>query len=81
MFSVNKLFLNHLSIFVIFLCRALVNSVGLADFIIILVSSANKTVVANGCICLGRSFICIKKNSGPKTEPCGTPCLVGFHSE
>ena len=36
------------------------------------VSSANRTE-KNLSDTLGRSLMQIKKNSGPKTEPCGTP--------
>ena len=31
--------------------------------------------------CSGRSFICAKKRTGPRTEPCGTPDETGILSE
>ena len=37
------------------------------------VSSANVIVNAFSGVDLGRSFIYIKNNRGPKIEPCGTP--------
>ena len=58
----------------------LMKSMGSVDFTIILVSSVNKTGLAKGFIVCGRSFTYIIKSSGPRTEPCGTPCLIGSHS-
>ena len=40
------------------------------------VSSANIIVIAFSGVYLGRSFIYIKNNRGPKIEPYGTPILL-----
>ena len=42
-----------------------------------LVSSANR-IENNLSDTLGRSLMQIKKNSGPKTDPCGTPQVIFF---
>ena len=42
-----------------------------------LVSSANR-IENNLSDTLGRSLMQIKKNSGPKTDPCGTPQVTDF---
>ena len=42
-----------------------------------LVSSANR-IENNLSDTLGRSLMQIKKNSGPKTDPCGTPQVTVF---
>jgi hypothetical protein len=49
--------------------------------IIILVSSAYKTILALLAVVLGRSLTYNRKNNGPRIEPCGTPCLMISHSE
>ena len=36
---------------------------------------------ANNEIPLARSLMYIKKNKGPKIEPCGTPTSTGVHEE
>jgi hypothetical protein len=41
-----------------------------------LVSSANKIGLDDLFMADGKSFIYSKNNRGPKTEPCGTPCLI-----
>jgi hypothetical protein len=41
--------------------------------IIILVSSAYKTILALLAVALGRSLTYNRKNNGPRIEPCGTP--------
>ena len=45
-------------------------------FKLAVVSSANITVNAFSGADLGRSFIYIKNNGGPKIESCGTPILL-----
>jgi hypothetical protein len=49
------------------------NSSGFAFDIMILVSSANSTELANLFIADGKSLMYIRKSKGPSTEPCGTP--------
>jgi len=39
-----------------------------------LVSSAKRIGIDLSDTFLDRSFIYIKNNNGPSTEPCGTPC-------
>ena len=41
-----------------------------------LVSSANKIGTDLPVKNFGKSFMCKRKNNGPKTEPWGTPCSV-----
>ena len=43
------------------------------------VSSANNLAVDE--MPLVRSLMYIKKNKGPKIEPCGTPASTGVHAE
>ena len=43
------------------------------------VSSANNLAVDE--MSLVRSLMYIKKNKGPKIEPCGTPASTGVHAE
>ena len=43
------------------------------------VSSANN--LAFDCNSLGKSLIYIRKSSGPKIDPCGTPARTGVHEE
>ena len=52
-------------------------SIGILYSIVVnrLVSSANN-INLNVLLTLGRSFIYIRKSSGPKTEPCGTPVVI-----
>ena len=45
----------------------------------ILVSSANNFMSDSMFIVM--SFIKIRKNRGPKTEPCGTPAVIGSSSD
>jgi hypothetical protein len=58
-----------------------VNSMGSDFVIIILVSSAKRTGLAEIAIVFGRSFIYNIKNKGPRIEPCGTPYLIGSYSQ
>ena len=41
------------------------------------VVSSAKRVKLHLLVILGKSFMYIKNNTGPKTEPCGTPHLFG----
>jgi hypothetical protein len=54
---------------------------GLDFVIIILVSSAKRTGLAEIAMVSGRSFIHNIKNKGPRMEPWGMPYLIGSHSE
>jgi hypothetical protein len=45
------------------------------------VSSAKRTGVEIAFTTYGRSLIYITNNKGPRTEPCGIPCLIISHSE
>jgi hypothetical protein len=56
--------------------RFIFNLAGFPSVITILVSSANKIGVDDLFMADGKSFIYSKNNTGPKTEPCGTPCLI-----
>jgi len=47
----------------------------------ILLSSAKIVGAEVLFIILGKSFIYKRKSRGPKTEPCGTPCLTLAQSE
>jgi len=49
--------------------------------IIILVSSVNKMGSDKVLIVRGRSFICIMKSTGPKTDLWGTQCFTVPHFE
>ena len=79
-FNDNDLLLNNLFIFMIFLFMALVNSMGSDFVIIILVSSAKRTGLAEIVIVFGISFICNIKNKVPRLESWGTPYLIGSHT-
>jgi hypothetical protein len=57
------------------------NSMGSDFVIIILVSSAKRTGLAEIAIVFGRLFMYNIKNKGPRMEPWGTPYLIGSHSE
>jgi hypothetical protein len=59
----------------------LVNSRGPDFVIIILVSSAKRTGLAEKVMLFGRSFIYNIKNNGPRIKLWGTPYLIGSHSE
>jgi hypothetical protein len=59
----------------------LVNSMGSNFVIIILLSSAKRTGLAEIAIVLGRSFMYSIKNKGPRMEPWGTLYLIGSHSK
>jgi hypothetical protein len=61
----------------IFKSKMFLKSTMLSFVIIILVSSANITEVAILFSVIGRSLMYIRNISGPNTEPCGTPCLIG----
>ena len=75
-FTLNHLFTrsNALTIFVW-------KSFGLGLFTIILVSSANNIGILLSFMVLGKSLTYIRNNSGPKTEPWGTPSVIFFHAE
>ena len=62
--------------FVLFL-----SSSGLVCDIIMLVLSANNTGLAILLTIDENSFIWVRKNNGPNTEHCGTPCFVCSHVE
>jgi hypothetical protein len=59
----------------------LVNCRGLDFVIIILMSSAKRTGLAEMAMVFGRLFIYNTKNNGPRIEPWGTPYLISSHSE
>jgi hypothetical protein len=46
-----------------------------------LVSSANNIGILLSFIVLGKSLMYIGNNSGPKTEPWGTPSVIFFHAD
>ena len=46
-----------------------------------LVSLANNMGVALCIISYGKSLIYKRNKRGPKTEPCGTPCVTLVHFE
>jgi hypothetical protein len=54
----------------------LLNPIGFRLEIITLVSSANNIGLANVRMVVEKSFIYIKNNRGPSTEPWGTPCFT-----
>ena len=43
--------------------------------------SANNIGILLSFMVLGKSLMCIRNNSGPKTEPWGTPSVIFFHAE
>ena len=49
--------------------------------IIMLVSSAKSTILLSLLINVGKSLMEIRKNRGPRIEPCGKPHLIIFHLE
>jgi hypothetical protein len=64
----------------IFLFMVLVNSMGSDYVIIIFVSSAKRTGLAEIVIVFGISLICNIKNKGPRMESWETPYLIGSHT-
>jgi len=75
-FSVRRLLWNQSIISVITVLIVFLKSSGFVFDMTILVSSANNIVSANLFIDNGKSFIYVRKSSGPCTEPCGTPCFT-----
>ena len=63
-FNDNELLLNHLFIFVLFVFKDLVNSIGSGFVMIMLVSSAKSTGFAEVAMVFGRSFMYNINNSG-----------------
>jgi hypothetical protein len=77
----DKLLLNHLFSFIIFVFMELVNSVKSEFVMRMLVSSAKRIGFANVAIVFGRSFMYNINNRGPRMDPWGTPYPVGSHLE
>ena len=47
----------------------------------VLISSAKSTMLLYSGIIFGKSLIYNMNSRGPRTEPCGTPCLISSHLE
>ena len=59
----------------------ILKSIGLECVNNILVSSTHNIGIDSLFIILGKSCTRNKNGSGPKMEPCGTPCLISDHLE
>jgi hypothetical protein len=81
-FRANMLHLNQVLICSIRDFKWSLKAVGPGSVIITLVSSVYKPIVLFFLsIADGKSLIYIRNNSGPNTEPCGTPTWIFFHAE
>jgi len=80
-FSDRRLLLNHSIISFMTKIVLFLNYSGFVFDIMILVSSANSTELANLFIADGKSLIYIRKSKGPSTEPCETPWFTHSHVE
>jgi hypothetical protein len=73
-FSDNKLLLNQLLILLQAWLVFFLNSEGLEFVIIMLVLSVNQIGLDTSDIIFGRLLMYKRKNNGPSTAPCRTPC-------
>ena len=76
-------FIFHWNVQVLILAKSLLNS--LAD-LLIFSTSENSDVLSTNNFALdvklsGKSFMYIRKSSGLKIEPCGTPASIAAHKE
>jgi hypothetical protein len=79
--KVNKLIENHTFIKSRISFKAITMSLQLELKHNMLVSSANKIGFEGLFNVKGKLLMYTKKSNDPRIEPCGTPCLIFFHSE